>query len=445
MAFTLSGGTTTTPGDGYEYHVFNTTANLTVSGGTGVVEVLVVAGGGGGSSSGGGAGGVVYDSAHVLTTGVYSCTIGAGGAGQIPSNGQGATGADSVFNGITALGGAGGSMTNTVSVDGGSGGGGAQDGFSTLLVGGAATQGSSGGGTGYGNQGGSNGGISGGIDPSGGGGGAGSVGSDATSPDISGDGGAGIDFWDGSGALAYYGGGGGGADFAGSGTPGLGGIGGGGDGSITDGVDATANTGGGGGAAQGVSGTNTGGAGGSGIIIVRLSLADQDQFINIPPAAAGSGFSRFQVPHGTAPDATTSTTNTFTSVDNTVFIVGNSSTNTIDLHAVNQAALASEGDWSIPLPVSTTITLTPNLFRVQLFVVGDSGPVTATGIDNGSSSHELYIIGTDDTDTVTIPASLSNVVLNGDCTLGLAHTLSLQWVVGLNKWVEVARSNVVTA
>ena len=56
FAGSASGGTESTSG-GYKRHVFTSSGTLSISSGSGQVEVLVVAGGGGGASRGGGAGG----------------------------------------------------------------------------------------------------------------------------------------------------------------------------------------------------------------------------------------------------------------------------------------------------------------------------------------------------------------------------------------------------
>ena len=79
-----TGGTVTTPGDGYKYHTFNTSDDLVVTTG-GDVEYLVVAGGGGGQTGGynggggGGAGGVLSGSL-AISSATHPVTVGAGGA-----------------------------------------------------------------------------------------------------------------------------------------------------------------------------------------------------------------------------------------------------------------------------------------------------------------------------------------------------------------------------
>ena len=86
-----SGGTETTPGDGYKYHAFTTTGSsqsFTISsvGFLASIELLVVAGGGGGGGShasggGGGAGGVLWQPQWFPETGTYTVRVGAGGVG----------------------------------------------------------------------------------------------------------------------------------------------------------------------------------------------------------------------------------------------------------------------------------------------------------------------------------------------------------------------------
>ena len=86
-----SGGTETTPGDGYKYHAFTTTGNsftftITSVGFLASIELLGVAGGGGGGGShasggGGGAGGVLWQPQWFPETGTYTVRVGAGGVG----------------------------------------------------------------------------------------------------------------------------------------------------------------------------------------------------------------------------------------------------------------------------------------------------------------------------------------------------------------------------
>jgi hypothetical protein len=107
---------------------------------TGSIKYIIVAGGGGGGEGGGGAGGLLQSSSYAVTSGTgYSISVGAGGSGCTSSappispqtQVQGTNGGNSVFNGITAIGGgAGGCQASNPVVpgpgcgnSGGSGGG----------------------------------------------------------------------------------------------------------------------------------------------------------------------------------------------------------------------------------------------------------------------------------------------------------------------------------
>jgi|GEM_PF-5462471 len=225
---------------GYVVHTFTSSGELII----GVqaqanADVLVVAGGGGGGDnggygSGGGAGGLIYKTGFVISGGLNTVTVGAGGA-------EKSDGANSIFGSLTALGGGAG-VNGGIGHSGGSGGGTYRDGGS---VGGTGLQPTSPSG-GYGNNGSL--GIWGG-----GGGGAGAVGGG------NGNGGDGLAFSI-SGSSVYYAGGGSGADNY------VGGLGGGGC-SGTPLYNGGANTGGGGAGAWGSSSTT--GKGGSGVVIVR--------------------------------------------------------------------------------------------------------------------------------------------------------------------------------
>ena len=253
------------------------------------IEYLVIAGGGGGGSNftaydagggGGGAGGyrssVQGESSGgggnaetVLTVsspGVYTVTIGAGGAGAVlNAGGKGSNGSNSVFGSITSAGGGGGGSAGAAptgsdfaaGASGGSGGG------STTY-----SNGTKSGGSGTANQG-YNGGASVLPDYAGaGGGGAGAVGA-SNSGAAGGFGGNGVSSAINGTATTRAGGGGGGYR---SGSGSNGGTGGGGAGGAMPGGNGTAgtqNTGGGGGGASGS--TSNGALGGSGIVIIRYA------------------------------------------------------------------------------------------------------------------------------------------------------------------------------
>ena len=261
----------------YWYHAFLSSGtfvpkpNLTC-------DVLVVAGGGGGGGyaygGGGGAGGLLGYTAQALTSNTsYTVTVGAGGTGGPASTTVTATnGSNSSFGSLTAAVGGGrggqfGSYSNGAT--GGSGGGGAGNG---TAVGASGT-------SGQGNAGGN--GYTSAPYRGGGGGGATNAGTSAGTATVP-VGGAGTSSYSSWGAATntgqnsggtYYfaGGGGGGGDSAG----GSGGLGGGGTGGTTVASAATAgtpNTGGGGGGSD-YAYTNVGAAGGSGIVIVRYTVA----------------------------------------------------------------------------------------------------------------------------------------------------------------------------
>ena len=266
-----SGGDVITTDGSYWYHAFKYSGSFTPLKNL-TADVLVVAGGGGGgrTGGGGGAGGLRALTAQSLTTSTnYTCTIGAGGAGNNTDGQKAGSGINSSIIG-TAL-----------SITGTGGGGAASYGAGTGLSGG-----SGGGGAGTGNAGGSGnsgsyspvegyaGGTGGtGVDKGGGGGGAGAVGNNgdsgsggigATSSLINAIGAATVTGQL-SGGNYYYAGGGGAAQAQ------AGGLGGGGaSGSNAPGIAGTANTGGGGG--SGTGNTPAGANGGSGIIIVRYAV-----------------------------------------------------------------------------------------------------------------------------------------------------------------------------
>jgi hypothetical protein len=271
FAVLATGGNATNNFGYYRIHTFTnsgTASNFVVIDG-GNIEVLVVAGGGGGGGDGGGgggAGGLIYLAATSMVPGEIAVKVGAGGrGGAVGASVVAASGTNSEFGPLIAIGGGGGASRETNGISGGSGGGG---GASASLVrsGGLATA------PGQGYNGGTVSALSSPY-PAAGGGGAGGAGSNAVSG-ISGNGGVGLyfpQFADYGGSPAgWFAGGGGGSKYNAGGAYGTGGTGGGGAGGAS-GTAGKANTGGGGGGScQSYAGTN----GGSGIVIVRYFLAD---------------------------------------------------------------------------------------------------------------------------------------------------------------------------
>jgi hypothetical protein len=250
----------------YWYHAFRTSGTFTPQTSLSC-DALVVAGGGGGGGStgagGGGAGGLLYFANQSFSSS-QSVTVGAGGAGSTTTDGT--NGTDSQVGALTLVkgGGGGGGANQTAprpGLTGGSGGGGSSGNTGNNPgAGGSAT-------SGQGNAGGASTNSSGG-----GGGGAGAAGATGTT----GVGGIGINTYSAfatataSGDSGYYAGGAGGSWYPGT-SDHLGGTGGGGKGGrygISGGSSGTVNTGGGGGG-----GDNSAYSGGSGIVIIRYTIA----------------------------------------------------------------------------------------------------------------------------------------------------------------------------
>jgi hypothetical protein len=248
----------------YTIHTFTGSATFTPSF-TGPVEVLVVAGGGSAGSAqyhsgGGGAGGLLYVSSYGVSQGTgITVTIGAGGAAPTTSITRGNNGSNSVFGGLTAIGGGGGgTYSNATGLNGGSGGGGGAE-NGVVGVGGLGI-------VGQGSNGGNYNGDAISNKNSGGGGGAGQVGQTGTGIPSGGNGGNGLPYSI-SGFSTYYAGGGGGSTEVVNVIT-TGGLGGGGNGNYDTGQNGVSGLGGGGGAGERY-GVVTTGAGGSGIVIVR--------------------------------------------------------------------------------------------------------------------------------------------------------------------------------
>jgi hypothetical protein len=273
-----SGGDIVTNDGTYWYHAFLSSGIFTPNQALNC-DYLVVAGGGGGGNDnrfcgGGGAGGLRALTAQPLTAINYAVTVGAGGP--VTTNGS-----NSVFSATTSTGG--GASSSGTGANGGSGGGGGLG-----SVGGSASP------AGQGNNGGTgNSSTPAGQRTGGGGGGATAVGG-ANTQFYGGAGGAGSSAYSSwglatntgqnvSGTVSYAGGGGGSAYENGDGVidAGVGGVGGGGKGgryaasvgSTFNAIAGSPNTGGGGGGAAWPGSGANGAAGGSGIVIVRYTMA----------------------------------------------------------------------------------------------------------------------------------------------------------------------------
>lgn len=248
------------------------TANLAILPKTLTVsQALIVAGGGGGGaqsgtstgSGGAGGGGVrAITTPFTLTPGTYPVVVGNGGASNT-------NGANSSFNGNTAIGGGAGGGTNNPTA-GGSGGGG-RGGSNTPIANQAGAAGTSG----QGNAGGTGAAAVAGQTSKGGGGGGGAtgagVGGSGANPSPGGAGGAGLTSAISGASLEYGAGGGGGGGFNSTGGAGGGTTGGAGGGSAANGNSGTANRGAGGGGAG--ANATVGGSGTSGVVIIRYAGA----------------------------------------------------------------------------------------------------------------------------------------------------------------------------
>lgn len=121
-----TGGQITDDGD-FRVHVLKDGDVFEITGGTGDVDYLIVGGGAAGGSyfggGGGGGGEVITGTFANMTVGSFPATVGAHGTSA--PRARGTNGGDTVFNGITAIGGGGGAgYNNRTGADGANGGGG---------------------------------------------------------------------------------------------------------------------------------------------------------------------------------------------------------------------------------------------------------------------------------------------------------------------------------
>jgi hypothetical protein len=279
-SFTAVGGAIVSA-NGFIYHVFVASSSFVATGSRTVNYLLVGGGGGGGDRHGGGGGaGGVLTGTFSATSGTYTVTVGAGGAGgnyetnNSTPRGSGIKGGDTTVTGLSTANGGGGGGTYDGNPTGTVGSGGGGGGTNLAGVAGTAGQGNAGG-SGLNPGGGGGGGAGGnGVNANVGTGGIGTTAHSATLLAV----GYGTTFALArppniviSGGLAYIAGGGGGAAASGGANGGFGGLGGGGRGDWDNDFISTGtpNTGGGGGASRSESGGGSAGfAGGSGLVVL---------------------------------------------------------------------------------------------------------------------------------------------------------------------------------
>jgi hypothetical protein len=380
---TFTGGSPTTApltigSTTYTIYTFTTSGTITISA-AGAIDLLVVGGGGGGSTinsggwsgtGGGGAGGVVYYPTLIVTTGMYTITVGSGGTNNAVYTASPSVnnGVDSVALGLTAKGGGGGG-DYTAGASGGSGGGGGY----TAGAGGSSTQATYTGATTSGNAGGLA--VS-GVGGGGGGGGAGAVGSSGSSS--GGAGGIGISYSITGSAVTYAAGGGGGSYNGAGGAGGNSNLGGRGGSDTLAAGNGTINTGSGGGGtghSSGAGGGNTGGLGGSGVVIIRATQVALPAGLYSSSATVGSGSST------TIQLVTTGLTDG-TTVAYTITGVTSAQLNGTSLTG-NFTVTSNNATITIPTNsaiISATMTITTSLYNV---VVPIAYPVTITTATTG--------------------------------------------------------------
>lgn len=112
----------------------------------------------------------------------------------------------------------------------------------------------------------------------------------------------------------------------------------------------------------------------------------------------------------------------------------------IDLSNGGGGQIIDNNSYGAPLAISTTITI-PADIRSRVFVIGNSAPIVDPLLTNGTTGQELFLFGTDNTNTIELNDA-SNLLLSGSVILKLGTILTLHWIDGLGKWVEVSRNEI---
>lgn len=115
--------------------------------------------------------------------------------------------------------------------------------------------------------------------------------------------------------------------------------------------------------------------------------------------------------------------------------------NDLQYGGLDAQPIVDTGDYNTPTLISTTISI-PTDIRARLYVKGNGGPVTDPTLGSGTATQELYLFGTDDTNTVQLDTA-SNLILSGPIVLKNYTQLILNWIPApLSKWVEASRNEI---
>lgn len=163
-------------------------------------------------------------------------------------------------------------------------------------------------------------------------------------------------------------------------------------------------------------------------------------------AQNGTGFAFVQPDSGTTPAASGADTLILTSSDSSISITGDAGTKTIDLKTTGGGGggggnIIDVGTFTSPSLISSSITA-PSAQRTRTFIQGNGGPVTNPTLGAGSTTKEWFLYGTDNTNTVTLTNSISNLILSGTWTASANSMLYLIWEPTQTKWVEAGRNEI---
>jgi hypothetical protein len=115
--------------------------------------------------------------------------------------------------------------------------------------------------------------------------------------------------------------------------------------------------------------------------------------------------------------------------------------NDLEYGGLDAQPIVDTGDYGTPTLISTSIPV-PTDIRARLYIAGNGAPVVDPTIANGSATQELYLFGTNDTNTVQLD-SAANLILVGPILLKNKTQLILNWIpIPLAAWVEASRNEI---
>lgn len=125
-----------------------------------------------------------------------------------------------------------------------------------------------------------------------------------------------------------------------------------------------------------------------------------------------------------------------------ITITPSGSTLTIAATSSGGGSIVDTGSYGSPQTVAGSGNIAvPASQRGRIYLKSTGGAVSGVTISTSSGTTELFIVGADAVNTVQLDSG-TNILLSGAIVFTAGTMLSLQWVSGLSKWLEVSRNEI---